>query len=259
MLARILNHLRAQWAGVLALVLVLTGGVAYAANTVFSSDIVDNQVFSADVRNAGLSGGGLAQADLRNDSVGTSQVLNDTLTGGGLTAADLRSGSVGSAEAAGLGPADIANAASGSDNLNADKLDGLDSNSLVQGRGTLLSNRVVYVPGPDPAKTLLAIPGLGELEAHCVFNEAQILWRNTTPSTIDFWSHGAGDWSGSLQSPHSVVFAVNSDGNEGATLALGVGNDPDPRRIATVHAFAFQSADGAPCGFQAQGTLWTSE
>ena len=40
MLARIVKHLRAQWAGVLALFLVLTGGVAYAANTVFSSDIV---------------------------------------------------------------------------------------------------------------------------------------------------------------------------------------------------------------------------
>ena len=32
MLARILGHLRAQWAGVLALFLVLAGGVAYAAN-----------------------------------------------------------------------------------------------------------------------------------------------------------------------------------------------------------------------------------
>ena len=56
MLVRILGHLRAQWAGVLALVLVLTGGVAYAANTVFSSDIVDDQVYSADVRNDTLRG-----------------------------------------------------------------------------------------------------------------------------------------------------------------------------------------------------------
>jgi len=51
---------------------------------------------------------------------------------------------------------------------------------------------------------------------------------------------------------------VSSADNAGATLALGVGNDPGTRSIATLHAFAFQSGFGAPCGFQAQGTLWTS-
>ena len=50
MLVRILGHLRAQWAGVLALFLVLTGGVAYAANTVFSTDIVDGEVKTAESR-----------------------------------------------------------------------------------------------------------------------------------------------------------------------------------------------------------------
>ena len=84
--SKFLAHLRRQWMGALALFLVLTGGTAYAANTVLSSDIVDNQVFSADVR-------------------------NDTLSNGGLAAVDLRSGSVGPAEAAGLGSADIANGA----------------------------------------------------------------------------------------------------------------------------------------------------
>ena len=55
-----------EWAGVLALFLVLTGGVAYAANTVFSSDIVngevksvdigDNQVQGVDVKDRSLNG-----------------------------------------------------------------------------------------------------------------------------------------------------------------------------------------------------------
>jgi hypothetical protein len=43
MLTRLLVRLR-EWAGVLALILVLTGGVAYAANSVFSADIVNNEV-----------------------------------------------------------------------------------------------------------------------------------------------------------------------------------------------------------------------
>ena len=85
MLSKLFAHLRRQWMGALALFLVLTGGAAYAANTVFSSDIVDGQV---------------KVADIGQGAVATSEVLNDTVTGGGLTAADLRSGSVGSAEVA---------------------------------------------------------------------------------------------------------------------------------------------------------------
>ena len=61
------------------------GGTAYAANTVFSADIVDGEV---------------KIADIGQGAVATSEVLNDTATGGGLAAADLRSGSVGSAEVA---------------------------------------------------------------------------------------------------------------------------------------------------------------
>ena len=41
--SRVLVHLRRQWMGALALFLVLTGGVAYAADTVFSTDIVNNR------------------------------------------------------------------------------------------------------------------------------------------------------------------------------------------------------------------------
>ena len=77
----------------LALVIAHGTGGAYAANTVFSSDIVDGQV---------------KVADIGQGAVATSEVLNDTATGGGLTAADLRSQSVGPSEAAGLTGGDIA-------------------------------------------------------------------------------------------------------------------------------------------------------
>jgi len=41
MFRAVLVHLRAQWMGALALFLVIAGGTAYAANTVFSTDIVN--------------------------------------------------------------------------------------------------------------------------------------------------------------------------------------------------------------------------
>jgi hypothetical protein len=62
----------------LALLIAIGTGGAYAANTVFSSDIVDgevksadignNQVKTADVRDDALSGGGLTGADIQNQS-----------------------------------------------------------------------------------------------------------------------------------------------------------------------------------------------
>jgi hypothetical protein len=57
----------------LSLFLVLSGGTAVAltgSNTVFSDDIVDNQVKSADVRNDTLPGGGLTGADVKESSLG---------------------------------------------------------------------------------------------------------------------------------------------------------------------------------------------
>lgn len=65
-------------------VFVALGGTATAlsgSNTVFSDDIVDDQVRSADVRNDTLTGGGLTAADLRAGSVGPSEVKNNSLTG----------------------------------------------------------------------------------------------------------------------------------------------------------------------------------
>ena len=89
--SKFLAHLRRQWMGALALFLVLTGGTAYAANTVFSSDIVNNEVYSADVRNDTLAGGGLTAGDLRSGAVATAEindgavrtadVQNEALTG----------------------------------------------------------------------------------------------------------------------------------------------------------------------------------
>jgi hypothetical protein len=81
--SRFLARVRQQWMGALALFLVLTGGVAYAAGTITSSDIVDNQVFSADVRNDSLTGGGLTGADIR-DHAGVDTCSHGTVRLGAL-------------------------------------------------------------------------------------------------------------------------------------------------------------------------------
>ena len=75
----------------LAVVLALGGGVAYAANTVLSSDIVDgevktadignNQIRSVDLRNDTLSGGGLQSSDIAPGAITAADVAGESLTG----------------------------------------------------------------------------------------------------------------------------------------------------------------------------------
>ena len=83
------SHLTfANVASAIALFVALGGGTAVAlngSNTVFSDDIVDNQVYGSDVRNDTLSGGGLAAPDLRANSVGSSEVTNGSLGTGELS------------------------------------------------------------------------------------------------------------------------------------------------------------------------------
>ena len=238
-------HIRSNIIGYIALFFALSTGSAVAlngSNTVFTDDIVDNQVYSADVRNDTLAGGGLGAVDLRADSVGRSEVADNSLT-----------------------RADIANTASGSDDITADLLDGINSSGFVQvdpvgasDRGSFLSNRVVLVPA-DPDKHLFSLPRLGELTAHCFDDHAEIRWRNTTPWIIDRWQEVNGSWSAGLVGPQGLARVAHSDSWPGGTLALGLGNDPGPRSIAIVHGFAFQGTNGAPCGLQAQATVWTIE
>src|SRR5262245_11467784 len=68
----------------LALLIAIGTGSAYAANTVFSSDIVDGEVKSADIG---------------NNQVRSADVRDDTLANGGLTGADIDESTLGALDA----------------------------------------------------------------------------------------------------------------------------------------------------------------
>jgi hypothetical protein len=74
MMGRTYRHVRGQWAGVLALFLVLAGGTAYAADSVLSSDIKDGEVKTADLGNSAVT-----NAKLAASSVNTGKVQDGTL------------------------------------------------------------------------------------------------------------------------------------------------------------------------------------
>ena len=147
MLARLLAHLRGQWMGALSLFLVLSGGVAYAANTVFSSDIVNGEVKSVDIA---------------NNQVRSADVRDDTLAGGGLTAADLDPGA--------FVPADIA--------LTRRRWCVRDPNNAIQGIEVSDNS----LTGSDVDEGSLSVAGLG-CQAGLILGFARIRGGSSMPST----------------------------------------------------------------------------
>jgi hypothetical protein len=233
---RIRNRLTyANVMSTLALVLALGGGVAYAANTVFSSDIVNGEVKSPDIG---------------TDEVRSVDVRDDLMTGGGLSGADIRESTLGKVP-------------------NANKLDGLDSSGLVQGGGKVLASRFIlpYTGVPPFSRTIFEIPGFGRLDAFCGHDNAEIHLINTTNQDVDVWTDGVGPPRHLVvhsSNPEIVVYSPGSSPpgaatSEAATVALGFGDDPGARKTATVHAFVSRGPElpTDPCIFQAQGMLWT--
>jgi hypothetical protein len=142
--------------------------------------------------------------------------------------------------------------------LNADELDGIDSAGFMKGRGTFLANRIAF--GPSNEKPLLTIPGLGYLVAQCLSDDTGVYWFNDTGGNVDVWVDSVNSHFAAFVGPPGVIVTLlrRANGINGATLSLGVGNDPGARRTALLHVFGFQGGDNAPCRFQVQGTLWTS-
>ena len=93
MAGKFFAQLRQQWIGGLALLLALTAGTAYAANTVFSTDIVDGEVKTPDI-----ASNAVATGKIGNNQVFPADVRDDTLPDGGLAAADLAENAVGTSE-----------------------------------------------------------------------------------------------------------------------------------------------------------------
>src|SRR3954451_9492567 len=93
MLAKLFVHLRQQWMGGLALFLVLAGGTAYAANvanTVGSSDIIDESILSQDVKDG----------EIKQNPGGNSAVKSGKIADNSLPGPDMPDGQIGNAHLA---------------------------------------------------------------------------------------------------------------------------------------------------------------
>jgi hypothetical protein len=146
MASKLFAHLRRQWIGTVALLLVVGGGTAVASHEeIFSDDIVNQEVRSADVAN---DTGAFA------------------LTGG-----------------------DIANAVGGSDKVNADKLDDLDSTKFQRsGAGGFDTARAGTMPANDQDSFDVAE---GRFRYACFTSNAGASWSG--PAAEIWLDTGASD------------------------------------------------------------------
>lgn len=76
----------------------MSGGVVYAANTIGSSDIIDESILSQDIKN-----GQVKTAHIGNNQVRTVDVVDDTFSGGGLGSSDIAANTLTGADVADTG------------------------------------------------------------------------------------------------------------------------------------------------------------
>ena len=99
-MSKVIAHLRAQWIGVLALLIALGTGSAYAANTVFSADIVDGEVKTVDLGNNAVRSAKIRNEQVLNQDLGVGAVNSASVLDESMHANDLSAFSVGSTEIA---------------------------------------------------------------------------------------------------------------------------------------------------------------
>jgi hypothetical protein len=101
----------------LALFVALGGTGAYAANTVFSTDIVDGEVKTPDLASVAVTNAKVATNAVTAGKIATNAVTTGKVADNNLTGTDIaNTNSIGPAEIAGLGGADIAdNSLTGAD------------------------------------------------------------------------------------------------------------------------------------------------
>jgi hypothetical protein len=131
MSGRIRNHLRTNVVGYIALFLVLTGGTAYAldgSNTVFSDDIANGEVKTADIGAAAVNTGRLANDSVTTTKIKDGEVHSSDLAPLAVTTGRLGNDSVTSAKVLddSLGANDLGTESVGSDEVQNESLTNAD-------------------------------------------------------------------------------------------------------------------------------------
>lgn len=198
---RIRELIRQQWAGLIALFLVLTGGSAYAldgSNTVFSDDIVNGEVKTVDV-----AGGAVTTDKVQDETLKGRDVLDNSLKGVDIDESTLSS--IGGGGPAGgdltgsypnpliapdaVGSAEISNVG-GSDDVNANLLDGKNWTDFVA--SSSISGRNTTISAGEPDEFWFSAFG-AQIWVGCSATQTEIKYRAAVNDLIVWRDNGGGD------------------------------------------------------------------
>jgi hypothetical protein len=207
----------------LAVFLVLGGGVVYAANTVFSGDIVDGEVKTPDLAN-----GAVANAKLAGGAVTSEKVADGNLRGKDV----------------------LDNALTGAD---------IDEASLAlsfQGTAAVATRRTSVPAGGGSGDLVLNVPGFGEVRnKNCSVKSARSSFFNDTNKTVDVFTDATKIAAGSTDplfaelAPGEETMGTEVEGLERAIYQAGFGTG----RVATIVVMG--RPDGILCHYQAQAVI----
>jgi hypothetical protein len=102
----VLDYVRRNAIGFLALFVALGGTGAYAANTITGNDVVDGSLTSADIKDANLQGldlrdGTIGSAKVTDNGIASRDVLDNSLTAADIDESTLKIGPIGNAQTLG--------------------------------------------------------------------------------------------------------------------------------------------------------------
>ena len=211
--ARLAAHLRAQWAGLLALFLVLAGGTAWAANEWTGANIVNGSLTGLDVAANSLEG-----VDVLESSLG--KVPNaDKLDG-------LNSSRFTQGEPAIAG-------------------------SFSSSTGRTYFNRVVN-PFDSGTSTILVIPGVLHVDGTCT-QEAELLVTSDDDDLDAFYYRNGQPADRIRAIPGAGITMTTSAGNTTRYIAYQAGTGANTfggQKLVTIHAFIGRDLTAGDCTFQ---------
>ncbi len=183
---RVIGRLR-EWSGVVALLLVVAGGTAYAANEWTGANIVDESLTGADVRGSSAVDGSLTGLDVKANTLRGSDVDESSLE----QVPD-------AAELGGMGPSRFVRGAAAV------------PGAFGVSNAKAYFNRVQNIAGST--STFMEIPGLLDLELECTAGDA-VLYLAATRDDLEIFTH----WSRSgivdrnvLDNADRIGFSANS-------------------------------------------------
>src|SRR4051794_8547015 len=116
----------------IALFIALAGGTAYAANTIGSSDIIDESIQSVDIKNGEVKNPDLGTNSVTSSRIATGNVFNSDLANDAVNGAKVAANSL---TASDLGPDSV----TGSELKNGSVTQAKLSGPVVQGQGQIVT------------------------------------------------------------------------------------------------------------------------